>query len=334
MLTLVIIIAIAALLLNYIKKNVSISETDSFDKNSADTPANEPDKTSDSPLWNENDQNNGSEKPNKKTVSNETVYKQDLTQNSNSYADIQFGIIGKPLGHSISKSYFNEMFKNKALKAEYLAFELEDVGQFVNLVKDNPKLSGVNVTIPYKESIIPYLGRLDETASSIGAVNVIKIIRNGDTTELVGYNTDAIGFMESISPLIKPEMQKALILGTGGASKAVQYSLLKLGLECKFVSRNTNFEYLGYYELSPSIMESFLVIVNCTPVGMYPNINECPSIPYSYVSPQHLLYDLIYNPEKTLFLKKGEERRATIKNGYEMWQRQANASWRIWNEQD
>ncbi len=304
--TILTIIAVAIFFLNYTKKNISISNTE-FPENDL---KNEPDVKSE-----------------KKPIEPDSV-----TKKYQSSINKQYGIIGKPLGHSLSKSYFNEMFKNNAIKAEYLAFELEDIEQFVNLVKEYPKLSGVNVTIPFKETIIPYLDRIDDAARSIGAVNVVKIVRSDEKTELHGYNTDALGFMDSISPFIKPEMHKALILGTGGASKAVYYSLKSKGVECKFVSRSTSLENLAYYELSPSIMEEFLIIVNCTPVGMFPNIDECPPIPYAYVSSEHILYDLIYNPEKTLFLKKGQERGAIIKNGYEMWKRQADASWKIWSE--
>lgn len=242
-----------------------------------------------------------------------------------------FGIIGKPLGHSISITYFKKKFRAEHIDADYKNFEIESAEELKNILAANPNLCGLNVTIPYKQDVIPMMDRLDESAAQVGAVNVIKVIRSNNKVELVGYNTDAIGFGESIAPLIE-DRKKALILGTGGASKAIKYALEKQGVECKFVSRNSNFDIFGYYELSPSVMEDYKIVVNCTPVGMWPDVEKCPDIPYAYISNEHLLYDVIYKPEETLFMKKGAQNGAVVKNGYEMWQRQAEATWRIWNE--
>jgi shikimate dehydrogenase len=243
-----------------------------------------------------------------------------------------FGIIGKPLEHSKSIVYFKQMFRENGINADYQNFEIDDISQLTEIIAKNPSLCGLNVTIPYKEDVIQYMDKLDDTARQIGAVNVIKILRTEDKVELIGYNTDAIGFIDSIRPIIG-DRKKALILGTGGSSKAVKYGLDMLGIESRFVSRNSNFDILGYYELSPSIIEDSKIIVNCTPVGMWPNTSDYPAIPYADLTSEHLLYDVIYNPEETMFMQKGKYYGATVKNGYEMWQLQANATWNIWNEQ-
>lgn len=242
-----------------------------------------------------------------------------------------FGIIGKPLEHSISITYFKKKFRAEQISADYRNFEIDSAEELKTILEENPNLCGLNVTIPYKQDVIPMMDRLDESAAQVGAVNVIKVVRNEGKVELVGYNTDAIGFEESIAPLLE-DRNKALILGTGGVSKAVKYALDKLGVESKFVSRNSNFDILGYYELSPSVMDEYSILINCTPVGMWPDSDKCPDIPYAYISDKHLLYDVIYRPEETLFMKKGSQNGAIVKNGYEMWQRQADATWRIWNE--
>jgi shikimate dehydrogenase len=223
------------------------------------------------------------------------------------------------------------LFRQNGINADYQNFEIDDISQLPDIISNNPNLCGLNVTIPYKVDVIQYMDRLDDTARQIGAVNVIKILRTEDKVELIGYNTDAIGFMESIRPIVG-DRKKALILGTGGSAKAVKYGLDQLGIESRFVSRNTSFDILGYYELSPSIIEDSKIIVNCTPVGMWPNTSDYPAIPYGDLTSDHLLYDVIYNPEETMFMQKGKYYGATVKNGYEMWQLQADATWNIWNE--
>jgi shikimate dehydrogenase len=188
----------------------------------------------------------------------------------------------------------------------------------------------LNVTIPYKEKVIPYLNKLDETAKAIGAVNVIKFVRNNGTLELIGYNSDIIGFEKSFSPLLKEQHKKALILGTGGAAKGVAFVLNKLGIEYKFVSRTKNEQNITYEELSSQTIDNYTIIINASPIGTFPNVEKCPDILYEQISSKHLLYDLVYNPEKTLFLQKGEEKGAIIKNGLEMLHEQAIAAWNFW----
>lgn len=242
-----------------------------------------------------------------------------------------FGLIGYPLGHSFSKIFFTEKFEKENIPAQYELYPLETISQFTTLVS-SVDLTGLNVTIPYKEQVIPFLDELNETAAEIGAVNVIKFIRQGEKRLLRGYNTDAIGFENSIHPFLKSHHKNALILGTGGASKAVDYTLRKLGISTTFVSRKSSAETLSYQNLSPQIMTDNLLIVNCTPLGMDPNTDNCPDIPYDLLSPRHLLYDVIYKPEETLFMKKGREKGATTVNGLEMLYGQAKAAWKIWNE--
>ena len=245
----------------------------------------------------------------------------------------RYGLIGYPLGHSFSRNFFNEKFASENIQAEYVNFEIPSIEQFPEIIRANPNLAGLNVTIPYKEAVIPYLNRLDTDAAAIGAVNVIRINRiSPKETELVGYNSDVIGFSRSIEPLLEPHHKKALILGTGGASKAVNFGLKKLGLETLFVSRSRHDEHtLTYQELTPELMDEYKVIVNTTPVGMYPNADEYPDIAYECLTHKHLLYDLLYNPDTTLFMKKGSEQGAVVKNGIEMLLLQAFEAWDIWN---
>ena len=244
----------------------------------------------------------------------------------------KYGLIGYPLKHSFSIGYFNEKFHSECIDAEYVNFEIPSIEDFMEVVEENPNLCGLNVTIPYKEQVIPFLNALDPDTAKIGAVNVIKIIRQGKgKVKLIGYNSDIIGFTQSIQPLLLPSHKKALILGTGGASKAVYHGLKNLGIESVFVSRTHKPGMLTYEELTPEIMAEHTVIVNCTPLGMYPKVDFCPDIPYEYLTPNHLLYDLLYNPNVTLFMKKGEERGAITKNGLEMLLLQAFAAWEIWN---
>lgn len=247
----------------------------------------------------------------------------------------KYGLIGYPLGHSFSKNFFNEKFLSENIDAEYVNFEIPTIEAFPKIIQMNPNLSGLNVTIPYKEQIIPYLDELDKDAAAIGAVNVIKPVHDAKgRIKLIGYNSDIIGFTRSIESLLEPHHHKALILGTGGASKAIHHGLLQLGLETTFVSRSPkNSSTIAYTDLTPEIMDEYKVIVNCTPVGMYPRADECPDIPYHLLTPKHLLYDLLYNPSTTLFMKKGAENGAIVKNGLEMLLLQAFAAWDIWNQE-
>lgn len=246
----------------------------------------------------------------------------------------KYGLIGYPLKHSFSIGYFNEKFEAENIDALYVNFEIPRIEDFMEVVEENPNLCGLNVTIPYKEQVIPYLDELDKDTAKIGAVNVIKIIRQPKgKTKLVGYNSDIVGFTRSIEPLLQSHHVKALILGTGGASKAVFHGLANLGIKATFVSRTKKSnDVLTYEELTPEIMQSHTVIVNTTPLGMYPKVDFCPNIPYDLLTPNHLLYDLLYNPNETLFMKKGMERGATVKNGLEMLLLQAFVSWEIWNK--
>ena len=246
-----------------------------------------------------------------------------------------YGLIGYPLTHSFSSKFFTEKFRLEEIDAEYLNFEIEDILEFRRVILFNQYLRGLNVTIPYKEKVIPFLHRLSPEAKIIGAVNTIKVDRlNGDMYfyELTGYNTDYIGFKNSTSPLIIPEVhKKALILGTGGASKAIAYALTSMNIEWVYVSRSKREGVISYDELTSDIVSDNKIIINTTPLGTYPDIENCPDIPYSFLTEQHLLYDLVYNPEETLFLRKGREQGATIKNGKEMLELQALEAWRIWN---
>ena len=243
-----------------------------------------------------------------------------------------YGLLGYPLVHSFSQNYFNQKFESENIDAKYINFEIPDVGMLMEVVAENENLNGLNVTIPYKEQVIPFLDEIDPAASEVGAVNVIKFIRGKDGLRLKGYNSDIIGFTDSIKSLLKPHHQSALVLGTGGAAKAVSYSLRKLGLEVQLVSRRKSANTLVYEELTKNDLKTHKVIVNTTPLGMYPNVDTCPDIPYRYLTSQHLCYDLIYNPDETLFLKNSRLAGAQVKNGLEMLLLQAFASYSIWNQ--
>ncbi|WP_449031679.1 shikimate dehydrogenase family protein [Prevotella histicola] len=243
----------------------------------------------------------------------------------------KYGLIGYPLGHSFSVGYFNEKFSNEHINAKYINFEIPSIEDFAEVIESNPDLRGLNVTIPYKEQVIPYLDSLSPEANAIGAVNVIRITRKGDKTHLKGFNSDVIGFTRSIEPLLERHHKKALILGTGGASKAVDYGLRSLGIETKFVSRTKRPGFFTYEEITPEIIKDYNIIVNCTPLGMYPNTDVCPTLPYEAMDSHNLLYDLLYNPDETLFMQKGKEHGAITKNGLEMLLLQAFASWEFWN---
>lgn len=237
-----------------------------------------------------------------------------------------YGIIGYPLSHSFSPGYFREKFRQLGIAASYDAFPLEAITALPALLEQHPALRGLNVTIPYKQAVMAWLDALDDTAAAVGAVNCIRI----DNGRLKGYNTDCIGFLESLEPLLEAQHRQALVLGTGGAAKAVQYALQQLGIRYKLVSRSGG--DLRYSDLDAALVNDYKLIVNTTPLGMYPAVDACPELPYEALGPQHLLYDLVYNPEETLFLQKGKARGAVIKNGYDMLIGQAEAGWRIWHE--
>jgi shikimate dehydrogenase len=239
-----------------------------------------------------------------------------------------FGLIGYPLSHSFSKNYFAEKFLHEKLHdCQYQNFPLTDIGQLHHLIQQEKNLVGLNVTIPYKEAVIPLLTELDEAAKNIGAVNTIKF----SSGKMIGYNTDYIGLLRSLKPLLQPHHEYALILGTGGSSKAVQYVLSLLNITYTFVSRTKTTNTLLYAEVDKNIIEDTTLIINTTPLGMFPDINIAPEIPYTFLSEKHLLFDLIYNPAETLFLQKGKQQDATIMNGLTMLQIQAEESWKIWN---
>ncbi|WP_276504266.1 shikimate dehydrogenase family protein [Terrimonas pollutisoli] len=242
----------------------------------------------------------------------------------------QFGLIGYPLSQSFSQKFFTKKFEKELLKdCRYDTFSIPSIDDLPAVLKRNPELCGLNVTIPYKEQVLSYLHEKTDLVKKIKACNCIKI-KEG---KLIGHNTDAPAFEQSLKEKLKPHHTKALILGTGGAAKAVEYSLQQLNILYHYVSRKPSAQSFSYEQLTPSLMQEYTLIINCTPLGMYPNIVEAPQIPYHALSDKHYLFDLIYNPEKTLFLQKGEEQGAAIKNGYEMLVLQAEESWRIWNDQ-
>lgn len=241
-----------------------------------------------------------------------------------------YGLIGYPLGHSFSKQYFTEKFNKEGLTDCYFeAFPISSIDQFPALIKKHKTLRGLSVTIPYKEQVLNFVTELSDEVKFIGATNGIKIIGE----KLIAYNTDIIGFEQSFCKILQSYHKKALVLGTGGASKAVQYVLRKLEIDFLVVTRNENLKakFINYDMIDEQVMKEYLVIINCSPVGMSPNENECPDIPYELITTNHYLYDLVYKPEKTLFLQQGEQKGATIQNGYEMLLIQAEASWKIWN---
>lgn len=246
-----------------------------------------------------------------------------------------YGLVGYPLGHSFSRDYFNKNFAENDINAEYLNFELEDIGSFMEVIAEfGPTLRGLNVTIPYKRQVMQYLDDLDEAAKEIGAVNVVRFVygENENDFRLVGYNSDVIGFCNSISPLLNETHKKALILGTGGASLAVEYGLKQLGIEPLYVSRTRSDKAIAYEDITPEVMAERTVIVNATPLGMFPKVDACPTIPYELLTDKHVCYDLVYNPAETLFMKRAAEYGATVKNGLEMLILQAEAAWQIWNK--
>lgn len=244
----------------------------------------------------------------------------------------KYGILGYPLAHSFSKRFFTEKFEREKVDAAYENFEIDNISKFPKIITENPNLIGLNVTIPYKEQVIPYLNELEDAAREVGAVNTIKISRTETEVYLKGFNTDTHGFENSLKPLLKPQHSKALILGTGGASKAVKYILSKLGID--FISASIEElkeNEIRYEEIDSRIMTERLLIINATPLGTFPDVDTSPKIPYELITENHLLFDLVYNPETTKFMKMGLKKGATVKNGHEMLQLQALKSYKIWN---
>ncbi len=238
-----------------------------------------------------------------------------------------YGLLGKHIGYSFSRGFFSDKFEKENLDCEYKNFDLKQIDEFKTIISEQ-NTAGLNVTIPYKEEVIAHLDELDPIAKEIGAVNVIKF---KDDNQLVGYNSDYYGFSESLKPLLNPTIKKALILGTGGASKAIAYSLNRLEIDYTFVSRNPDFNELNYSDLDEDIIKEYKLIVNCTPLGTHPDIENYPNIPYEYITQNHVLYDLIYNPNETVFMKKGKEKGAKVSNGLQMLILQAEKAWEIWN---
>lgn len=239
-----------------------------------------------------------------------------------------YGLIGYPLGHSFSKKYFTEKFEREGLyNCSYENYPIVSIEKLKGILEANPGLKGLNVTIPYKEQVIPFLDELNVVVQKIQACNCIKIVDG----KFYGYNTDVIGFEQSLKKQLQSYHTKALILGTGGAAKSVAFVLEKLQVEFRFVSRKASLQNLSYEQVTPSILSTHLLIINTTPLGMFPHVAEIPFLPYDTLTPKHFLFDLIYNPAKTSFLQKGEDRGALIKNGYEMLAIQAEESWKIWN---
>lgn len=240
----------------------------------------------------------------------------------------KFGLLGRNISYSFSRTFFSQKFAAEGIDAEYVNFDLQDIAEFPEVLRKHPNLNGLNVTIPYKEAIIPFLDRLDPEASQIGAVNTIKFEKDGSLT---GYNTDHVGFSGAIQPFLKPHHKKALILGTGGASKAVEFALIKLGVQPLFVSRNPSKNGFLYKDLSEEVLREYTVIINTTPLGTHPKTEEFPEIPVNFLTKSHLLFDLVYNPPQTKLMKLAQMQGASVLNGQRMLELQAGKAWEIWN---
>jgi shikimate dehydrogenase len=251
-------------------------------------------------------------------------------ENAQDKSKLKFGLVGKDISYSFSRGYFKDKFDSENLPNSYVNFDLQSINELSEIIKKTSNLKGLNITIPYKEQVIPLLDKPNKKARDIGAVNTIRITKK---KKLVGYNTDFYGFKNSIKPHLKSHHKKALILGTGGASKAIAYALKKLKIKYDFVSRSQkeNVTFL-YSDLSEKIISDYTIIINCTPIGTFPKVNACPDIPYDAITKEHILYDLIYNPEQTKFLHCGQLKGATTINGLEMLSLQAEKSWEIWNK--
>ena len=242
----------------------------------------------------------------------------------------RFGLLGRNISYSFSKGYFTEKFSDEVFTGNsYENFDISEINYFTELIKNNPDLKGLNVTIPYKEQVIPFLDKLSKKAALIGAVNTIKFTKSG---KLKGYNTDYYGFKKSLKPLLESHHKKALILGTGGASKGVAFALDELNIPYTLVSREAKENIIGYDLINATTFDNFQIIINCTPVGTSPNIDASPDLPYDFFTGKHIAYDLIYNPAETQFLKKAKENGAVIKNGHDMLIFQAEKAWKIWNK--
>ncbi len=239
-----------------------------------------------------------------------------------------YGLIGHPLGHSFSRAFFTEKFQREGIEAEYRNFDIERADMLLDVVRDTPNLRGLNCTIPHKQAIVGLMHSLSPEAQRIGAVNVVKVMPDGS---LQGHNSDVYGFMESIRPLLQDHHKQALVLGTGGASKAVCVGLEELGIQWRYVSRTPREGQLSYDDLTSEIIETHTVVVNCTPLGMHPNVDQCPPLPYHRFTPSHIAYDLLNNPMQPNFLSNAAEAGASTKNGLEMLHLQALKSWQIWN---
>jgi len=245
-----------------------------------------------------------------------------------------YGLIGHRLGYSFSKGFFTEKFEKENLAGhEYVNFELDSIEEFPEIFKQNDHIAGLNCTIPYKQQIMPYLDEIDEEAAKVGAINTVKIIRTADGVKLKGFNTDIYGFENSLKPMLGDKHKKALILGTGGASKAIKYILDKLGLTyvSASIEEQLQRDEIRYEQIDEALLKEYLVVINATPLGTFPKVDNCPNIPYEFITADHVLFDLVYNPEETLFMKKGKEKGAAVKNGLEMLHGQAKKAWEIWN---
>lgn len=248
-----------------------------------------------------------------------------------------YGLIGYPLVHSFSRDFFNRKFVAEDIDALYVNFEIQDIGQLMEVIAAYPNLNGLNVTAPYKEAVIPWLDSLDDDAREVGAVNVIRFIRDdktGDLVELRGYNSDVVGFGKTLDGILTPQRTSAMVLGTGGAAKAVSAALRKHGVSVQLVSRRKSEHIVVYEEITRAMVANNKIIVNATPLGKYPDDDQCPDFPYRFLTSAHICYDLIYNPEETLFMKKAASYGAETKNGIEMLLLQAFDSYRIWTDSE
>jgi shikimate dehydrogenase len=241
----------------------------------------------------------------------------------------RFGLIGRNISYSFSRTYFRKKFAENGIFATYENFDLQELSEFPEVISNNPDLRGLNVTIPYKEQIMPFLDSIDPVATEIGAVNTIKVFSDGS---LKGFNTDHFGFTEALKPQLQKGQKKALILGTGGASKAVAYALKSLGIDFTYVSRNATNDQLSYEQLNEDTLLEYSLIVNCTPLGTFPKTLEYPPIPVQFITKDHLIFDLIYNPPVTRLMELAKEKGATVLNGLQMLEFQAEKAWEIWNK--
>jgi len=244
----------------------------------------------------------------------------------------KYGLIGFPLGHSFSQKYFTEKFARERIPdCSYENFPIDSLDRFPELIRENPDLCGINVTIPHKTNILKYVNVMDPAVIEIGAANVLKIKRIEGKSQIYGYNSDVTGICDSVKPFISGKCKNALILGTGGSSRAVAYTMKKLGLRISFVSRKRGPGLISYRDITSTLLDKTDIIINTTPLGMFPDITSCPEIDFDLLNENHILFDLVYNPEMTPFLKKGEERGCKIITGLKMLYSQAERSWEIWN---